>query len=270
MSTDPRALLETAIRAAQAGADALRPFEDRRGALAIEQKAQHDFVTEADLASERAIRQVIARDWPAHRVLGEEGERFALDRGEPVWIVDPLDGTTNFIHGLPIWSLSIACWSDGRVLAGAVYDPSRDDLYTAARGHGAFLDGTALHASGRPGLEDALIGTGFPFRKLGRLDLYLACFAEVVRVTAGIRRPGSAALDLAAVAAGRYDGFWEEGLGPWDIAAGSLLIEEAGGVVTDFSGGGAFLESGALVAGSPGVHDALRAIVHRHLGDGIG
>ncbi len=266
MSLDPRPLLDTAIRAARAGAAALAPFRERRNELAIAQKAQHDFVTAADLASEQAIRTVIAAEWPAHRVLGEEGEKLAIDGEEPLWIVDPLDGTTNFIHGLPIWSISIGCAVDGRVVAGAILDPSRGDLYTAARGYGARRGDEPLRVSPRDGLADALIGTGFPFRQLARFERYIDCFREVVRVTAGVRRPGSAALDLAAVAAGHYDGFWEEGLGPWDMAAGSLLIEEAGGVVTDFDGAADFLRTGAIVAGAPAVQRELLEIVARTMG----
>jgi myo-inositol-1(or 4)-monophosphatase len=262
-------LVRTAVDAARAGAAALEPFEARRSEMDVSEKRMHDFVTEADLAAERAIRELIEARHPVHRILGEEGERIDLDDPAPTWIVDPLDGTTNFIHGLPIYAVSIGCAVDGRVVAGAVLDPSRGELFVAERGAGAYVGERRVRVSACETLAGSLLATGFPFRTIERADVYFEGFKEILRIAAGIRRPGSAALDLASVAAGRTDGFWEEGLGPWDIAAGSLLIEEAGGVVTDFVGGGGAIETGAIVAGTPGVHAELREIVHRHLGEGI-
>lgn len=262
------ALRESAVAAAQAGAGALEPFLAKERALSIEEKGAHDFVTAADHAAEDAVREEILRRHPDHQILGEEGDKVSLDNDGPLWIVDPLDGTTNFIHGYPVFAVSVACAVEGRVVAGAILDPSRGDLYAAARGAGAMLNGHFLTASKRTSLDEALIATGFPFRRIERLESFLGTFREVLRRASGIRRPGSAALDLASVAAGRMDGFWEEGLGPWDIAAGGLMIEEAGGVISDFGGGARYLETGAVVAGSGGVHAELREIVFRHQGEG--
>ncbi len=254
---------DTAERAVRAGYVALRPYWERSLALDVAEKGSHDFVTEADLASQRAVATVIAGEHPDHLLLGEEGEGARLEGDRPVWIVDPLDGTTNFIHGNPVFGVSVGCWHEGRVVAGAVLDPLRGELFRTVRGGGAHVNGRRLAVSSRPGLDHALIGTGFPFRTIDRLDAYLATFRAVLARASGIRRPGSASIDLAWVAAGRYDGFWEEGLGPWDVAAGSLLIEEAGGVVSDFLGGDDWLAGGTFVAGTPGVHRELREIVAR-------
>ncbi len=261
----PSDLLRTAERAARAGAAALAPLFAGRAGLSIEEKAHHDFVSEADRASERAIAAAIRAEFPGHAILAEEELRAALDEPGPLWIVDPLDGTTNFLHGFPVFSVSVACAVAGELLAGVVLDPSRGELFAASRGGGATLDGRPIAVSSQPGLRRALVGTGFPFRRLDRLELYLAAFRAVIAETAGVRRAGSAAIDLAYVACGRLDGFWEEGLGPWDLAAGALLIEEAGGVVTDFRGGRAFLERGDLVAGPAAVQRELRLLVAREM-----
>jgi len=259
----PDDLLRTAERAARAGAAALAPHFAARDRLVIEEKAHHDFVSEADRASERAIAAAIRGEYPGHAILAEEEECAALDTPGPLWIVDPLDGTTNYLHGFPFYAVSVACAVGGVVQAGVVLDPSRDELFAAARGRGATLDGRPIAVSLQPGLRRALVGTGFPFRRLDRLDLYLAAFRAVVIETAGVRRAGSAAIDLASVACGRLDGFWEEGLGPWDVAAGALLIEEAGGVVTDFRGGRDVLARGDIVCGPAAVQAELLRIVAR-------
>ena len=259
----PDDLLRTAERAARAGAAALAPHFAARDRLVIEEKAHHDFVSQADRASERAIAAAIRGEYPGHAILAEEEECAALDTPGPLWIVDPLDGTTNYLHGFPFYAVSVACAVGGVVQAGVVLDPSRDELFAAARGRGATLDGRPIAVSLQPGLRRALVGTGFPFRRLDRLDLYLAAFRAVVVETAGVRRAGSAAIDLASVACGRLDGFWEEGLGPWDVAAGALLIEEAGGVVTDFRGGRDVLARGDIVCGPAEVQAELLRIVAR-------
>jgi myo-inositol-1(or 4)-monophosphatase len=261
---DNRDLLHTAERAARAGAAALSPFRLQREALRVDIKQTNDFVTAADLASERAVAQIIASDWPTHRILGEELSSGVALGSEPTWVVDPLDGTTNFIHGFPNYCVSVACVVDGEVVAGVVLDPTRDECFAARRGGGAWLGGTQLHVTDAPGLDHTLIGTGFPFRYLDRLESYLGSFRQIAQRAAGIRRPGSAALDLASVAAGRFDGFWEEGLGAWDIAAGTLLIEEAGGLITDFRGGRGFLQDGTVIAGGAAVHRELLEIVARY------
>ncbi len=263
---DALALQTTAVRAAQAGALALAPFAGNRPALEISSKQANDFVTQADVASERAIASVIAADWPAHKILGEELSATLALAGDPTWIVDPLDGTTNFIHGFPVYSVSVACAVGGQIVAGVVLDPTRDELFRAARGHGAWLGDNRLAISQPNGLDGALVATGFPFRRLHRLEPFLSAFRAVVLRTAGVRRAGSAALDLAYVAAGRVDGFWEEGLGSWDMAAGTLLIEEAGGVVSDFDNTREFLKTGSVVAGCASLHAELREIVVQHQG----
>ncbi len=250
-------LLATAERAARAGAAALASFAGRHSSLAFEEKARHDYVSEADRAAERAIAAVIRESHPGHAILAEEELRAALDVAGPLWIVDPLDGTTNFLHGFPVFAVSVACAIDGEVIAGVVLDPTRDELFAATRGAGATRNGSPIRVSARRRLEGALVATGFPFRRLERLDDYLAGFRAVIVRTAGVRRAGSAAIDLAYVACGRLEGFWEEGLGPWDVAAGSLLIEEAGGIVTDFRGERRFLARGDIVAGPPGVQPEL-------------
>ncbi len=187
----------------------------------------------------------------------------------PCWIIDPLDGTTNFIHGYPVFAVSVACWVDGRIRAGVVIDPSRNEVFRAARHQGAYLGERRLHVSKKTSLDATLIATGFPFRRHHRLEHFLGTFRAVFSRAAGIRRAGSAALDLAQVACGRFDAFWEEGLGPWDISAGALLIEEAGGRVGDFLGGSDYLRSGAVIAAPPAFFDELQQIVHRYQQDGI-
>jgi len=275
----PAHLAATAIRAVIAGADALAPFLGEGCALEVGEKGTNDFVTAADLASERAIREAIRGVHPGHGILGEEEAGAALDAPGPTWIVDPLDGTTNFIHGFPPFAVAAGCAIAGRVVAAAIAAPALGDLWWGARGAGAYAaplatarrvppeslargaGGRRLRTTDRAGLAGALVATGFPFRRLEHLEGYLVQFRAVLRVAAGIRRCGSACLDLAWVASGRLDGFWEEGLGPWDLAAGSLLVEEAGGVVTDISGGPAFLARGDVVAAGPGVHGELLAAV---------
>lgn len=246
-------------RAARKAGDYIVRHIDRLDSVRVGRKEQNDFVTEVDQAAERIIVEEILRAYPDHAVLGEEfGEQNNEDGDkEYMWIIDPLDGTTNFIHGFPVFAVSIALQQNGRTIAAVIYDPSRDELFTAARGKGAFLDRRRIRATSHPALKHALIGTGFPFRKGQDVDKYLAMFRAVMEKTSGIRRPGSAALDLAWLAAGRVDGFWEMGLKPWDIAAGCLIIEEAGGMVTDFAGDGNYLESGDVVAGGMKVHSAL-------------
>ena len=182
-----------------------------------------------------------------------------------MWIVDPLDGTTNFLHGFPQYSVSIALSQKGLITQAVVFDPVHNDLYTATRGSGAYLNDRRIRVSKRTRLEDALIGTGFPFRNFDNLDTYLAIFRELVQKTSGIRRPGSAALDLASVAAGRFDGFWEFSLSPWDIAAGTLLITEAGGLVADLQGGADYLKNGHIAAGSPKIFGQLLKVIAPHL-----
>jgi myo-inositol-1(or 4)-monophosphatase len=214
-------------------------------------------VSEVDRAAEQEIIDTVRRSYPNHAFLAEESGR--LGESDTVWIIDPLDGTTNFLHGFPVFAVSIAVEEKGRLTHGVIYDPLRQELFTASRGVGAQLDGRRIRVSDQRGLDQALIGTGLPFLgKTEQLDRYLPMLRFVIEHTAGVRRPGAASLDLAYVAAGRLDGFWELGLKPWDMAAGALMIVEAGGMVADIKGGDDFLHTGEIVAGSPRVFDALR------------
>ena len=263
-------LLNTAVKAARAGAAVVMAAYASGRQVAYTSKAQNDFVTAVDRESESAIVAAIHALHPDHGILAEESE--ASDRGGSVrWIIDPLDGTTNFIHRFPVFSVSVAAALSrpgparaADVVAGVVFDPVRDELFTASRGEGARLNGEPIRVSGRDALETCLLLTGFPFRAQHLLDRYLAIFSELHRSTQGIRRPGSAALDLANVACGRADGFFELSLSSWDMAAGSLLVSEAGGESYDFSGGAEYLASGNVLAGTPAIARRLVEIARKH------
>lgn len=258
------ALLNVAVAAARRGGDTLIRSLNRLGGLQVETKGRNDFVSEADHIAERAIVETIHRHYPGHAILAEEGGRQG--ESDHLWIIDPLDGTTNFLHGFPVFAVSVGLQVKGRLEHGVVYDPMRQELFTASRGQGAQLDGRRIRASRRPGLDGALIGTGFPFRKSGPApDAYLAMLKDVIMHTAGVRRPGAAALDLAYVAAGRLDGFWELGLAPWDMAAGVLLIREAGGIVSGLDGSEDFLEHGHILTGNPKIYAALAKLFAPHI-----
>jgi len=248
-------LLNIAIRAARRAGDLIVRNVDRVPSLDVRSKSRNDFVSEIDQAAERDIIETIRRSHPDHGFLGEESGRSGGD--EFIWIIDPLDGTTNFLHGFPTFAVSLACQYRGRLEHGVVYDPMRQELFTTSRGDGAQLDGKRIRVSKQTELEGALIGTGFPYRANARwIDEYLAMLKAVMQQTAGIRRPGAAPLDLAYVAAGRIDGFWEIGLNAWDTAAGTLLITEAGGRIGTLSGG-EYRQGGNVIAGTPKVYEAL-------------
>src|SRR5262245_3712603 len=232
----------------------------KRGTYPIQEKGRNDFVTVVDRRAEEAIVGLIRERFPDHAIVAEESSPTARPDGFR-WYIDPLDGTTNFIHGYPLFGVSVALADPQGMRAAAVYDPLRDEMFTATRGGGAFLNGKAIRVSPVEKLSKALLVTGFPFRVLDRLDPYLASFRSFVLGSSGIRRDGSAALDLAYVACGRYDGFWEMSLSPWDVAAGSLLVREAGGTVSDFQGREDYLESGDIIAASLNVHPAMLRIV---------
>ncbi|OGA29465.1 MAG: inositol monophosphatase [Betaproteobacteria bacterium RIFCSPLOWO2_02_FULL_65_24] len=250
-------LVNIAVKAARrAGAIINRAARDV-DALAVTRKRHNDFVTEIDQAAEAAIIEIIRHAYPDHSILAEETGVSDGSNAEYTWIIDPLDGTTNFIHGFPQYAVSIGLKHKDTLAHGVVYDPTRNELFVASRGSGAFLNDRRIRVSRRVKLADALIGTGFPFRDLTGLDEYTAMFSTLVPKVAGIRRPGAAALDLAYVASGRYDGFWEVGLSPWDMAAGALLIQEAGGLVGDFRGESDYLASGRIVAGNPKIFTQL-------------
>ena len=248
-------LLNIAVRAARRAGEIITRGMNHVHRLEVRSKGQNDFVTEIDLAAERDIVETIRKHYPDHAILAEEGGQSG--DSEFVWIIDPLDGTTNFLHGYPQFAVSIGVQRRGRMEHGVVYDPLRQELFTTSRGEGAQLDGRKIRVSSHIGLEGALIGTGFPYRtNLHWIDNYMAMMKTVMQQTAGIRRPGSAALDLAYVAAGRLDGFWEFGLSPWDTAAGTLLITEAGGLVGTLAGG-EYKQEGHILAGTPKVYAPL-------------
>ncbi len=256
-------MLNIAVSAARSAGNIITRAIDRMNTLTVTAKAENDFVTEVDRRAEEEIIAVIRKAYPDHAILAEESG--AQGESEYEWVIDPLDGTTNFVHGFPQFAVSIALRRKGRLEQAVVYDPLRQELFTASRGGGAQLDGKRIRVSSRRGLNGALLGTGFPFKEQEHLEAYLGSFRAVFPMTAGIRRAGSAALDLAYVAAGRLDGFWEIGLSPWDMAAGILLIQEAGGLVSDFRGDNRHLESGNLVAAPPKVFKPLLQAVGPHL-----
>jgi myo-inositol-1(or 4)-monophosphatase len=247
-------LLDTALHAAREAAEIVRVRSRDLTSLTWETKLPSDFVSEVDRAAEDAIRQLVAVRHPYATMVGEEGTPDArLDRGI-VFVVDPLDGTTNFLHGFPWYAVSIGVLVDGELVAGVVLNVATDELFTARRGAGAWRDGERLSVSSITDPSRALIGTGIPFKSLEFLDDYQHQLVAVSRATAGIRRPGSAALDLCDVACGRFEAFWELMLAPWDIAAGILIIREAGGIVTDLQGNDAAVSSTPIVAGNPALH----------------
>ena len=255
--------LNIAVRAARRAGNFIARSVEEIDRLDITTKSPNDFVSDVDRKAEQLIIETLREAFPDHSILAEEsGEQ---GDGDFQWIIDPLDGTTNFLHGFPQFAVSIALRHKGRLEQAVVYDPTRQELFTASRGAGAQLNDRRLRVSNRKGLEGALLGTGFPFKQQQYLDAYLATFKALFPMTAGIRRPGSAALDLAYVAAGRLDGFWEIGLQPWDMAAGALLVQEAGGLVSDFGGGNDFMETGNLVAGNPKVFKAMLQAIRPHL-----
>jgi myo-inositol-1(or 4)-monophosphatase len=252
-------LLNIAVRAARRAGDLILRSLPRLDSIRVSTKGRNDFVSEVDRAAEQEIIATIRRSHPDHGFLAEESGRSGGD--ESVWIIDPLDGTTNFLHGNPVFAVSVALEQRGKLAHAVIYDPLRQELFTASRGDGAQLDGRRIRVSRQPGLEGALIGTGFPFRSNARwVDNYLAMMKAVMAITAGIRRPGAAALDLAYVAAGRLDGFWEIGLHPWDTAAGTLIIREAGGQVGTLTGE-EYRMGKDIVAGNPKVYAGLLEIL---------
>ena len=243
-------MLNIAVRAARrAGSIINRAALDGSG-YEVRSKRLNDFVTRVDHAAEEAIIEIVRKAYPDHGFLAEESGASGAD-AEYVWIIDPLDGTTNFIHGFPQYCVSIGVRHHGALAQAVVYDPVKNELFTASKGRGAFLNDRRMRVSKCLKLQDALVGTGFPFKELTRLDLYTKQLVHLMQYSSGVRRAGAAALDLAYVACGRLDAFWEMGLSPWDMAAGVLLIQEAGGLVTDLSGEQTFLESGEIAAGTP-------------------
>ncbi len=258
-------MLNVAIKAARAAGAIINRAALDVESVRVAQKQVNDFVTEVDQAAERMIIETLLGAYPGHGILGEEsGKEFGAKDSDYVWIIDPLDGTTNFIHGFPVYCVSIALAVKGKIEHAVVYDPTRNDLFTATRGRGAFLNERRIRVSKRAQLKDCLISTGFPFRPGDNFRAYMRMFAEITQRTAGVRRPGAAALDLAYVAAGFTDGFFETGLSVWDVAAGSLLVTEAGGLVGNFTGEADFLEQAECLAGNPRAYGQLVGILGKY------
>lgn len=252
-------MLNIAIRAARAAGALIVRHVERIDTVQVTEKAENDFVSEVDRRAEQIIIDTIRRSYPNHAVLAEESG--ASGESDFQWIVDPLDGTTNFLHGFPQFAVSVALQHRGRLDQAVIFDPLRQELFTASRGAGAQLEGKRIRVTRRSSLKGALLGTGFPFRELTHLEEYLGTLRAIIPQTAGVRRAGSAALDLAYVAAGRLDGFWEFGLSQWDLAAGVLLIREAGGIVTDFNGGEDYLVNGDVIAGNSRITRQMLRII---------
>ncbi len=251
-------MLNVAVKAARAAGSIINRASLDLDDLKVGSKGVNDFVTEVDHAAEGVIIKTLLDAYPQHAILAEEsGREHGNQQSDYQWIIDPLDGTTNFIHGLPIYAVSIALAFRGQVQQAVVYDPTRNDLFHASKGRGAYLNDRRLRVSRRTKLKDALVGTGFPFRKGDNFKRYLKLFEDVMQQTAGVRRPGAASLDLCYVAAGYYDAFFETGLSPWDVAAGSLIVTEAGGLVGNFTGEADFLHQREVLAGSPKIYAQL-------------
>jgi myo-inositol-1(or 4)-monophosphatase len=254
------ALLNVAVMAAHRGGDTIIRSLPKLDKIRVEQKGRNDFVSDVDRNAERAVIDTILRHYPEHAILAEESGRQG--DSDYVWVIDPLDGTTNFLHGFPVFCVSVGLMYKNRLEHGAVYDPMRQELFTASRGQGAQLDGRRIRVSKLISLERALIGTGFPFRDSNiPLEPYLQMLLKVIKHTSGVRRAGAAALDLCYVAAGRLDAFWETGLSIWDLAAGALIIREAGGIISGLDGSENFLDTGHVLTGTPKVYSALAKLL---------
>lgn len=254
--------LNIATEAAQAAGKVIRYYQERFDQISVEHKGRNDYVSQCDLEAEQAIIKTIRKYHPNHAILAEEtGKQKGDDTSKVEWIIDPLDGTTNFLHQFPQYAVSIGVREKGKLTHAAIYDPVADELFTASRGAGAYLNKFRIRVTDQKSLTDSLLATGFPYHDFSYIDDYLASFKAFMTTTAGIRRAGSAALDLAYVACGRVDGFWEFNLKPWDIAAGALLIKEAGGLVTDFNGGEDYLESGNIMAANPKLYKEMAQVI---------
>ncbi len=260
-------MLNIAIRAARNAGDLIQRSSQNLDNVHIDQKGRNDYASEVDRMAENEIIKVIRTAFPDHAILAEEsGEHQGNDY---VWVIDPLDGTTNFLHGFPQYAVSIALKNKNKLELGVIYDPLRDELFTAERGGGAMLNNRKIRVAKHNSMRGALIGTGFPFKKQDNLEPYLNMFRAVTADTAGIRRAGAAALDLAYVACGRLDAYWETGVSEWDIAAGVLLVQEAGGVATDFSFNDKYLQSGNIIVGNPRMHQLMYHTLEPHIPDNL-
>ncbi|MES2635903.1 MAG: inositol monophosphatase family protein [Pseudomonadota bacterium] len=257
-------MLIHAVKAAREAGRIINKGSNDVGALTVQSKDFNDYVSEIDRAAEQAIIDTLRYAYPDHGFLGEESGNTNQE-SENIWIIDPLDGTTNFLHNFPVYCVSIALQQKGVLTQAVIYDPVRNDLFTATKGRGAFLNDKRIRVANRSKLQTALIATGFPFKNFTHLDTYMAMLKDMIKNTSGIRRPGSAALDLAYVAAGYTDGFFEMNLSAWDIAAGGLLVQEAGGIVGDFEGNESWLTTGNIVAANPKVFSQMLQVLSPHL-----
>ena len=260
-------MLNIAVRAARNAGDLIVRSVDKLGNLKVNQKGKNDYVSEIDRMAEQEVIKVIKAAYPDHSILAEESGKHPGN--EYTWVIDPLDGTTNFLHSFPQFAVSIALRRGDKLEQAVVYDPLRDELFTATRGGGAMLNNRKIRVTKQNALMGALIGTGFPFKHQQHLDTYLAMFKDLFIDAAGIRRTGAAALDLAYVAAGRLDGFWEIGLREWDMAAGILLVQEAGGVITDFSFEHNYMASGNVIVGNPKMHQCIYQTIKPHVTEAL-
>ena len=261
-------LKSTAVDCVRKGGAVLLDYHNRLQTLQVRSKSRFDYVTEADLAAQEAIVNLIRSRHPEHDILAEEGTRTKSKESNR-WLVDPLDGTTNFIHGFPVFAVSVALEQSNSIVLGAIYDPCRNELFLAQKGKSATLNGRSIKVSTRKIPDQALVATAFPWREKSILSRYFEGFTQVFTKVNDIRRTGSAALDLAYVACGRCDGFWELGLSPWDIAAGHLLVREAGGYISDFAGGSDHIWVGDVVAGNQAIHAFLLRIIQGVFGGNI-
>lgn len=263
--------IEAAMEAARAGSEILMNYWQKLGQADADLKGRNDWVSTADRESEDAMRRILGGHFPGDAFVCEESGLTGGVEGteQREWVIDPLDGTSNYLRHFPFWCTSIGLRSKGELLAGVIYRPLDDEWFIAEAGSGAFRNGERMQVSSQPGLEGAFLATGFPFRAQRHLTTYTAIFKDVIATAKGVRRAGSAALDLAYTAAGIFDGFFELNLAPWDIAAGALLVLEAGGTVSDFSGGDRFWTRGNIVGASAGVHADLLALIERHTSEDV-
>lgn len=261
-------ILNVATKAAREAGRIINRASQDVGALKVQTKDYNDFVSEVDRAAEQAIIDVLKEAYPTHGFFGEESGKTNTE-ADSIWIIDPLDGTTNFLHNFPCYCVSIALQEKGVLTQAVIYDPVHNDLFTATKGRGAFLNDKRIRVTNRSKLQEGLISTGFPFKDFSYMDVYVDIFKDMAKKTSGLRRPGSAALDLAYVAAGYTDGFFEINLSPWDIAAGALLVQEAGGIVGDFEGNESWLQTGNIVAANPKVFGQMLQVIAPHLTERI-
>jgi len=261
-------MVNIALRAAREAGDLIARAAERMDLIKVDEKGRNDYVTDVDQASEKKIIQHLQKAYPEHRILGEESGAIGDPNSDYEWIIDPLDGTTNFIRGIPHFAISIGCTYKGRLEHAVVYDPIKREEFTASRGRGARLNGNRIRVSGRTQMQGGLVATGIPFSlpSWEFMDPYLLCVKQLAEQSSGIRRLGAASLDLAYVAAGRFDAFWEMYLKPWDIAGGLLLIREAGGLISDFQGGDNYMDSGHVVCATPKLFKPTLQVVQKHLG----